>query len=570
VVDYVGSVTNPNDAFMKARTYAQQLADLSTKQDAGAQYAMGNRAGAARTLAGGGDIAGAQSLEQGEAARLKAQQEYITRALPAFQAAYKAQGAQGFMQAYSMVSPELRRLGMNEAEISKFGAQIQSNPEVALQVLGALAQRKLVFQKDGRGRIYAIEETTGQTVGEPIGEPTPQPMKYVPVPQGGNVAVFDPNQQNPAAPVNQTGSASLSAPPVGGGAPTVESAPQGAPVPPQVPQTAAAPAVPPPMPPAAGAVQPSVRRPPVATSPVGAAPGRGVPPADAVSLGLPNPEGGALPNSPNRQVAGGLGAPPQPESSLPGYVGTIQGPPKPPKPPTAGEQRWRPATAEEQARYPGQSIQVNQTTGEIRAVGRSGGQRIQPQEQAQLAKLRDAVRDATAMADDMKRYMSLNARVETGPRYYTGIQKELASATNEDVSVMSSIISRNTPRMRQGLPGAASDLDVRMFKEALPSLDRPRAANDAIASAVIAWANRQRDYVAFMEDWARKNSTLLGAQEKWDSYVNANPIFNATQGGQVRARTVTPWRQWFGGRGTTQGSQPSQAPSDGWSIQRVP
>src|SRR5690606_19617326 len=39
-----------------------------------------------------------------------------------------------------------------------------------------------------------------------------------------------------------------------------------------------------------------------------------------------------------------------------------------------------------------------------------------------------------------------------------------------DIQVFESMVDRLTPQQRQGLPGAASDTDVRMFKSALPSL----------------------------------------------------------------------------------------------------
>lgn len=57
-----------------------------------------------------------------------------------------------------------------------------------------------------------------------------------------------------------------------------------------------------------------------------------------------------------------------------------------------------------------------------------------------------------------------------------------------DIQAFESLVDRLTPAQRQGLPGAASDRDVAMFKSALPSLIRQPDANRTIVGTLQAMA----------------------------------------------------------------------------------
>lgn len=60
-----------------------------------------------------------------------------------------------------------------------------------------------------------------------------------------------------------------------------------------------------------------------------------------------------------------------------------------------------------------------------------------------------------------------------------------------------------------------------------------------------AGTRRQRDYVAFMEQYAKDNGNLLGAQEEWDTYAAAVPMFEQSTNGNITVLQGTPWRQFF-------------------------
>lgn len=221
----------------------------------------------------------------------------------------------------------------------------------------------------------------------------------------------------------------------------------------------------------------------------------------------------------------------------------------------------------------GGSYQVNTVNGQTRtaqappAAGRNGSTpgsvpRLSPQENGDIQKIKTQARELAATATLYEEWMSLNRQVATGglmalPGAATG-----RGALDPRIARMNAIQARLTPQMRQGMPGAASDRDVQMFGRSTVSVGAPREANEATARAGIAFARRQGDYSAFMEQYARDNGTTLGAQEQWDEYTGANPLFEEGRNGLIRTREVTPWRSYFGRTRAPAGrNQPQGAPA---------
>src|SRR5690606_39909362 len=101
-------------------------------------------------------------------------------------------------------------------------------------------------------------------------------------------------------------------------------------------------------------------------------------------------------------------------------------------------------------------------------------------------------------------------------------------------------------------------------RSATVGIDKPGNANAAVGKALKATATRQGDYVAFLEHYAQTNGSLLGAQEEWDAYAAANPMFDQDAKGALIVRKTTPWRQFFGvEQPKARSSQPSQLPQRG-------
>ena len=80
--------------------------------------------------------------------------------------------------------------------------------------------------------------------------------------------------------------------------------------------------------------------------------------------------------------------------------------------------------------------------------------------------------------------------------------------------------------MRQGLPGAASDRDVRMFRGASFGVEKPREANMRIARAMLIQQQNVVENNEFRSRYFSANQTLVGADDYWREYIEANPIFD--------------------------------------------
>lgn len=116
------------------------------------------------------------------------------------------------------------------------------------------------------------------------------------------------------------------------------------------------------------------------------------------------------------------------------------------------------------------------------------------------------------------------------------------------------ILQRLTPRQRQGMPGAASDRDVSMFRGSLPGLNVPGPANSRIIRNLEREAAESQAYAEFLDWYWPQRGTTTGAEEMWAQYLRADP-------GMERG-----WRAYFVG-GQQQGpanagsaSPPAPAP----------
>lgn len=205
----------------------------------------------------------------------------------------------------------------------------------------------------------------------------------------------------------------------------------------------------------------------------------------------------------------------------------------------------RPLTPAERQQYPGADfMNPNGTPGALPRSATAGApRRLSNQEAREVSAARTAARNARHMADLASEFLTLNRTHTTGMgRIVTG-PLNMASA---GVRRMEAISAELTPLMRQGLPGAASDRDVEMFKRATVSTTAPGETNQRIAEAVQAAARRMAAYSQFLEWYGQQNGTLDGSQEDWDAYADANPLFAAGPNGTIRALPQQPWRQFLG------------------------
>lgn len=238
---------------------------------------------------------------------------------------------------------------------------------------------------------------------------------------------------------------------------------------------------------------------------------------------------------------------------------------------TAAWRTMTPAEVSAAGLREGGSYQVNGANGQTRVAQApptgANGQPARPgaapklpvQQEIDLAKIRTAGRELANTAGLYREWMALNRNVETGGMMAMPGAGIARGAIDSRVARMNAIQARLTPQMRQGMPGAASDRDVAMFGRSTVSIGAPRAANDATARAGMAFAQRQGDYTAYMEQYARDNGTILGAQEGWDKYSSDNPLFSEGRNGLIQVQPWTPWRTYFNRQPAA--SAPRSAPS---------
>lgn len=125
----------------------------------------------------------------------------------------------------------------------------------------------------------------------------------------------------------------------------------------------------------------------------------------------------------------------------------------------------------------------------------------------------------------IQRFVALaDGGMETGARYAMPGAARIAATVNADVAEALAIVDELTPQMRQGLPGASSDRDVRMFRGATIGLDKPKEANKNIALAYNIRSRTLHDRLAFREAYFDQNKHLQGADRAWKTYLEANPF----------------------------------------------
>lgn len=187
-----------------------------------------------------------------------------------------------------------------------------------------------------------------------------------------------------------------------------------------------------------------------------------------------------------------------------------------------------------------------------------------------LAEMREAVATGRASLADYKRFEQLLQKQGTGGIYGApvigGAARAISGMTNAELREMQSIADRITPTMRQPGSGATSDFDARMFQSATVGVDKPAATNRAIIRGAQAAQQNLIERLAFFEAYATANrGSLRGAEEYWQKYLDANPIFDPTNDKTpVLNEKRKPWREFF----RQQGARPAQN-NGSWSVREV-
>ena len=144
------------------------------------------------------------------------------------------------------------------------------------------------------------------------------------------------------------------------------------------------------------------------------------------------------------------------------------------------------------------------------------------QAEKRLTEADEGVSAATSMSRDAQRFLQLQGQtIAQGP--LAGRLPALSDAAQE----MDAITAKITPQMRQPGSGATSDFDAKMFQMSTVGRTKNTAANEAIATGIIANARNTEDRAQFLRDYVTVNGHLDGADREWKRYLNSNPIFDS-------------------------------------------
>jgi hypothetical protein len=168
----------------------------------------------------------------------------------------------------------------------------------------------------------------------------------------------------------------------------------------------------------------------------------------------------------------------------------------------------------------------------------------------------DAARKERVTAEAAKRFIELNEEVNTGGLTDKMGVTRLAQSMGPKYSEMESITARLAPAMREPGSGSTSDFDGKQFERATVGVDKPKAANKNIATAIIARAELAQDYADFRQTYLEQNGTLQGADRHWKQYTDQNPIFDRRKkDGFDLNPNRKGWREHFGA-GAAPAAQP--------------
>lgn len=177
--------------------------------------------------------------------------------------------------------------------------------------------------------------------------------------------------------------------------------------------------------------------------------------------------------------------------------------------------------------------------------------RLTPQERQARQDAVDYAAQQQRVLPDLHRFEQLNRTVPTGSltqrlgQFFAGDNGPAPRMVGIDnphtpqnepagYDEMTSITDRLAPRQRQPGSGSSSNLDVSMFRGALPNMGRDGPANSNIIRSLEREAADSQAYAEFLDWYWPRNGSLAGAQEQFQQFRSA----------RERNPRLT-WRQFF-------------------------
>lgn len=190
-------------------------------------------------------------------------------------------------------------------------------------------------------------------------------------------------------------------------------------------------------------------------------------------------------------------------------------------------------------------------------VGATGVMSDTKVDQESLATTRDFATKSLNAAQMAEQFIELNKKTATGGMFSRPVIPftkavpgaplwgDLAASATGDPnwSQMKAINSQLAPAQRVPGSGSSSDLDIKMFKEALPNIDTPYKANAMNAKRLQQQSDRAAANAAFKDTWFAKHGTLLGSDrafnEFWTKRQAGDPVANNVQPKRLKFNPAT-------------------------------
>lgn len=198
-----------------------------------------------------------------------------------------------------------------------------------------------------------------------------------------------------------------------------------------------------------------------------------------------------------------------------------------------------------------------QSQREMAKEDRKERRETQKQDRKILADAGQDIDAAQAVVQDLNRFEQLLETQDTGGMLRLPGAVSVAGAFDDEIQEMKAISDRLTPLMRQGMPGAASDRDVAMFRGATVGPEKNPEVNRNIITGMRASRQNMIDRHAFRQAVIKEGGDLIQADELWRKYLKDNPIFDHSKGAnryQLNPARM-PWQEYFGfsGQGPIEG-----------------
>jgi len=148
-----------------------------------------------------------------------------------------------------------------------------------------------------------------------------------------------------------------------------------------------------------------------------------------------------------------------------------------------------------------------------------------------------------------KEFEQLMTKQNTGGLAAFPLIGPIMTKFDPELNRMKSIQDTLTPQQREEGSGSTSNFDAEMFQSGLFGPDKPKESNQAILTAKKAQSQDTLKYQSFLNDFLAANGHINGADAAWQSYVEANPIFDPTSPDKpvLNKARKTP-QEFFGGQ----------------------